>query len=167
MNREDRAEMLAHIWTRHLWPEQGDVHVLTLATQDDAENGVGINVYGKSSLPEMMDALLEALVGEDRVAPAWLAFTSTCYYADLPESEVERGVPPLAEVPTENTHHGLLVLMVDPEGTYSVIWEMDLEPEIHLPPVPTMISEDTDSVRGEALTGLQALYTALVMVGGE
>jgi hypothetical protein len=30
-----------------------------------------------------------------------------------------------------------------------------------------MISEDTDSVHGEALTGLQALYTALVMVGGE
>jgi hypothetical protein len=129
---------------------------------------MGINVFGFGDLPDLMDRLVYALLGEDRVAPAWLAFTATCYYADFEADEVAEGIPSLEDAPTENTHHGLLVLSVDKDGMHSMIWEIDLDPVIDLPNAQVVHeSDEQEEVHGKYAQGLRLLYDALVTIGGE
>lgn len=166
MNREQRADLLGHIWTRHVWPEQGDLKMLSLCLVDDdtEEVGLGISVYGDSDLTVLSDALVEALLGEDRRPPQWLALTSTVYYDEMTEEELAAKTENLGVAPTPTTRHGLMVLAVDPKGMHSTIWQVDLDKVIELPQEPIMRSEEAPGgMNAEILVGL---FSALVLVGG-
>lgn len=165
MTRQERAKMLAHIWTRHVWPEQGDVRCLSLAMRDDDDEagGFGVSVYGAVDIDDLSEALVDALLGLDIVSPSWLAMTGTVYFDELPPEEAAKRGGNLAEDPTPTTQHGLMVVAVDKDGVYSTCWAMELSKTIDLPDEPTW--EQAGGV-GYNVDVLQALFGALRVVAG-
>ena len=163
MTREERVKMLAHIWTAHLWPEKGDVKALTLAMRDDEEVGMGLTVFGFADLDDLVDCLVEALLGEERIAPAWMALTATVFFDTMDKADAEKLAARLGEQPTPTTRHGLMVLIVDREGCHSTCWQMDLEPKITLPEQPVWDSDEEPE--GHNLQVMRLLFDALVEVG--
>ncbi len=88
--------------------------------------------------------------------------------ADFDADELTDEIPSLEQAPTENTHHGLLVLSVDKDGMHSMIWEIDLDPVIDLEHAQVMHeSDEAEEVHGKYAEGLRLLYDALVAIGGE
>lgn len=164
MNREQRAEMLAHLWTKHTWPMKGDQKMLTLAMIDDEETGVGLTVSGDADAEDLAVSLVSALLGEPLSAPAWIALTGTVYFDSLPVEEALKHGGNLEDDPTPTTQHGLMVVQVDGQGVYSTCWKVDLTPEIDLPEEPVWSSDEAPV--GRVADMLQVLFGALTLVGG-
>jgi hypothetical protein len=167
--RKDRAFMLAHTWAHGLYPEHGDVKALTMALSESGEESGGIGVFGMAEVDALCEALLVALVGERRIAPAWLALTTTVYFDDMTPEEARNARPgPLGEFPTPTTRHGLMVLSVDLGGVHTAMWQVDLT----VPPDPVLLPEkpeweSDEDARGLHVVTLRSLFEALVQVGGE
>jgi len=168
LTRLQRAQMLAHTWAHHLYPENGDVKALTMSLTDNDSASDGIGVFGMAEVDELCEALIDAIVGEKRVPPLWLALTTTVFYDKVDPKMLP--VPPLAEFPTSTTKHGLMVLSVDPQGTSLFCWQVDLVPlgeRVELTDEPEWSNEDGEVPRGLNVITLWSLFAALRQVGGE
>ena len=166
MNRQERAEFMAHMWTQHVYPDKGDVKMLSLALHDDDNQpGIGMSVFGDADVFDLCDALVTNLVDEERVAPSWLAFTATVFYDEMSEADLAGKTENLGVAPTPTTRHGLMVLMVDVKGACSTIWEVDLDEKIALPDTPIMQTDEDPT--GDHFEVLRGLFSALVAIGGE
>ncbi len=169
MTPEDRSKMLAHLWTQSIWPECGDVAALSVE-MGETEDGdaVGFGVCGQADIEELVDLLVRGLVGMRRAAPDWLGLTQTCYFDVLSGDEPLPGNLNDPDNQTENTRHGLLVLLVDEEGIHSTGWQIDLkEGPIELPDEPVWEAHDTEVAPGVLAETLYATYVALVMIGSD
>jgi hypothetical protein len=165
MNPTERNRMLANLWAQGIYPEAGDVAALSIEMSGDNDIDIGLGICGQADLEQLIDLLLESLVGQRLSAPHWLALTQTCYF-DTADDVDHLPQQHLQLAPTPTTRHGLLVVSVDDDGIHTTGWQIDLKDHIELPDEPVWEASEDAVAPTDLATTLYATYVALCMVAG-